>query len=455
MVPSAEPDPNQKRSRPVWPLWVWGLQLLPAIFLLVFALWRISLLDGRPADIKTLVALGIASIWFLGILLGLALPQGRAWLKKRWRDWCLSAVMLLVCVTILDVALTILGIVPTHEWQKARSVKYAFGRLTKNRLVPQDIIVDNGKDIHINRHGYRGPEFDVTKTQDSVRIVFAGGSQVFDYAGGGWPAMVGDELRQRGHSVDVLNVGVAGHDSVDSLVKLVADVWTLSPDIIFLCNTWNDIKYFYRLGPLSPYRNLPPAEPVSWNKDWRLYPQGLDRLLMASSIYRFFRVAIIDFLITGEGRRTGKRERSFQTNSLSIDQPGPRQFALNLRLIYELAQHIGAELVVCRQARLEAGAGTTGMPVEEYVRRNVGISLSQLERAYRIADEIIDTLAVETGVEVVDMHAGLQSKAEFFYDGVHFNPKGSRAVSIIIADALEDNLDRLGQKNHQKSIDGG
>jgi len=267
--------------------------------------------------------------------------------------------------------------------------------------------------------------------------------------------MVGDELRNRGHKVEVINAAVPGHNSTDSLGKLLTDIWLLDPDLVFLCHTWNDVKYFSALIPANPYRGLPPLEPVSWEIDWRLHPAGLDRLLSVSSIYRWIRVALIQFLITEEGRNIqvhqavpGVLDRTSQRSD-APEQPdesrnskpaGPRQFALNLRLIAALIREIGAELVLCRQARLESGSGTTGMSVENYAFRNTQLSLAELERAFATSNEAIDSLAVEEDLEVVDIHAALSSEARFFHDGIHFSPEGSHAVSVFVADALEDNL---------------
>ena len=144
---------------------------------------------------------------------------------------------------MIDVLVTALGWSPTVAEQRAHSITYTFGPFTSYRLIPKKILVKGGDPIHINRRGFRGAEIVGKKKPGNSRIVILGGSQVFDYNGGDWPAMLGEELRRRGHDVDVINAGVPGHDTTRSLVKLLTDIWTLEPDVIVLCQAWNDIKY--------------------------------------------------------------------------------------------------------------------------------------------------------------------------------------------------------------------
>jgi len=130
-------------------------------------------------------------------------------------------------------------------------------------MVPKDILVDDGTPIHIDKRGFRGPGISTVKPPGTTRIVFLGGSHVFDYLGGSWPMMAGDELRGRGREIEVISAGVPGHGSTDSLAKLLTDIWGLAPDIVFFCQAWNGIKSFTRLSPALPYRGRPPEEPVS------------------------------------------------------------------------------------------------------------------------------------------------------------------------------------------------
>ena len=426
-----------------WALWLWSAQLVPSTILTVLAVSRLTSRSagGEPLFVLLILVIGVS--WTTAASGMLMTQRGRNWIACRWREWCLAGVSMLVALVILDIGLTLTGIVPTVEMTRSRSLSYTPG-LHMVRLIPQDVVTDGSDTIHIHRRGYRGPDVESKRTPGKHRIVFLGGSQVFDYSGGGWPGLVGEELRSRGIDVEVINAGVPSHNTSDALHKLATDLWMLAPDIVFVCNTWNDVKHFSRMATGEPYRRLPPLEPTPHNIDWRLYPRGIDKMLSVSSLYRTARIRLLSLVVTEEGTW-----RSFRLPDVAEkpahwaapDAPGPRQFALNLRLILAISREIGADLMLCRQARLSAGAGSTGMTLEEYVMRNTRLTLPEIEAAFATSDQIIFSLGEERDVDVVDMHAFLNGAGEYFHDGIHFSPSGSQAVSPAIADAIQRRLE--------------
>jgi lysophospholipase L1-like esterase len=436
-----------KKNDPGWTIWLWTTQLVPSLALIVFAVFRIATKSQSDSvglkPLLTFFILVIGASWTGAALSLLMTPHGRNWIVSRWRDWCLAGASILIAVVVLDIGLTLKGVVPTIEVTRSHSLSYTPG-LHRVRLIPQNIATENSGEIHINRRGYRGPEVKTKRTPGKYRIVFLGGSQVFDYTGGGWPNLVGKELRNRGIDVEVINAGVPSHNTNDALHKLATDLWMLTPDIVFVCNTWNDAKHFSRMATGEPYRRLPPLEPMPHNVDWRLYPQGLDKMLSVSSFYRMIRIRLLSLLVTEEGtwrsfRLVDMAEKP--TNWAALDSPGPRQFALNLRLILAITREIAAELMICRQARLSAGVGTSGMTVDEYVRRNTSLSLPEIEAAFTTSDQIITSLGQEQDVDVVDMQGVLKGAGEYFHDGIHFSPLGSQVVSAAVADAIQRRLE--------------
>ncbi|MCZ6771139.1 MAG: hypothetical protein O7G83_04000, partial [Proteobacteria bacterium] len=259
---------NQAGAEPRWPLWIWGLQLFPAGGLLAYGGWRLRFaLAGNGADLISILILCCAGLWLALVMTGLLTATARWWLVQRRREWCLSALTTIICLVIADLVFTMTGLVPTVEKQRAHSLGYSYGEFTGYRLVPKDVKVDGGPAIHINRRGLRGAEIIPEKPAGRTRIVFLGGSHVFDFHGGGWPGIVGDLLKGQGRDVEVLNAAVPGYSSTHAQAALLTDLWILQPDIVFMCSAWNDVKYFARLNPAAPFRGLPPIEPISWRKD--------------------------------------------------------------------------------------------------------------------------------------------------------------------------------------------
>ena len=48
----------------------------------------------------------------------------------------------------------------------------------------------------------------------------------------------------KGHHVEVINAGIPGHTSGDSLGRLYTEIWQWKPDYVIMYEAWNDIKYF-------------------------------------------------------------------------------------------------------------------------------------------------------------------------------------------------------------------
>ena len=422
---------------PRWPLWLWSLQLVPIALLLFLALWVLAVKDQGDGGSKAPIALAIGVAWAFTVFGMLVSAKGRKWLVSHRKEWCLTAGSLLVCVVLADVGLNTAGTVPTIESQRASSLTYAYGRYTRYRLVAKKVQLKDGDPIRINRRGFRGDEIEAEKKPGQARILFLGGSQVFDYRGGGWPAMVGDELRLAGHDIDVINAGVPGHSTFDSLGKLVTDAWTLKPDIIILCQAWNDIKYFAWLSPEKPYRGFAPRTSVSWQIDWRLYPHGIDRVLSSSAIYRQFRWRIGQFLYSYEGDERGDYDVG-ETLAKDITQWGPPQYRLNLALIAELSEAIGAELIFCKQAHLAVigGTGKDQEAAQQYGVKNARVSHEALMRGFEFTYAIIDEIAADRNIKIIDMNDRLSGRKEYFHDGIHFSPAGSRVAAELVSETI-------------------
>lgn len=422
-------------TKPMWPIFLWALQFLPAAFLITFSLWRlIALADGQADQRTSILALTVGVAWSL-ITLGMLLhPRGRSWLVDRRKEWCLSAATLVVCLLAADAALTALGLVPTIQYHRERSVAYSLGNFTRSRLVVKDILTDGRPTITINQRGFRGSTIEPQKPPGRVRVAFLGGSQVFDYDGIDWPERTGELLRRRGFDIDIINAGVPGHTTADSLGKSLTDIWTLDPDIIFVCQAWNDIKYFYRLSREIPYRGEAPRRAEGWTVDWRIYPSGIDQLLSMSAIYRQIRWGIATLLYDEEGRRPRSQSAPMETLELGI-----RQYRLNVDLVATLAHRIGARPVFCRQAHLatRGGAGEAQTLGEEYGLRITKLSHEQLMNAYDSANRTVEELANLHSALVIDMDSALSGYHEYFKDGIHFSPEGSAKASEIVADALQ------------------
>lgn len=425
---------------PAWPLVAWALLVVASVLAAGASWWWLDL-ELRPAASPR----GVAAAAAAGILLtaaaaatGIVLLRraGRRWIVRRRREWLTALVSGLVSLALGDAILNLSGAVPTVEERRARSLLSSIDRRPTYRLIPQLMQVEGGT-LEVNDRGFRGPPLSADKPEGRVRMVFLGGSQMFAFRSN-WPALVERELRDRGYDVEIINAGAPGLTTVDSAYQVLTDLWTLDPDLLFLCQAWNDTKYFRRLGRDEPYRGKPPAEPMIWSRDVRLFPAGIDAVLVRSAVYRIMRWRLLDRIVSEEGidvRRSYGMPRGAPAGSFG--PWGPRQYAMNLAVIAAAAKQAGAELVLCRQAWLRRGAGASGMDAEFYARRNVGMTGAAVERAIEACNERAAGLAAERGLRIIDMDGPLGGRPANFWDAIHFSEVGGRAAGLLVADHLE------------------
>ena len=94
-------------TKPLWPLWTWSVQLLPAAFFVIFAVWRLNVGDRIQSDALTsILALLTGSAWFAAALGMLVVRGGRQWLVHRRREWFLSVAIILFGLALMDVLMT-------------------------------------------------------------------------------------------------------------------------------------------------------------------------------------------------------------------------------------------------------------------------------------------------------------------------------------------------------------
>ena len=97
----------------------------------------------------------------------------------------------------------------------------------------------------INSYGIRGPELELEPADGTLRIVVLGDSFTFgqgvNYAAS-YPAVLEEQLRSAGINAEVLNFGVPGHSTPQSVALARARVTPLKPDLVLLSVFANDLS---------------------------------------------------------------------------------------------------------------------------------------------------------------------------------------------------------------------
>lgn len=317
-------------------------------------------------------------------------------------------------------------------WTLDRALKYSSALFARHILTPggQSARKRSHPDVtfRINRLGYRGPKIDPEGASVDTRVLVYGGSQVFDSRSPppGWPRRVETLLRENGHEgLEVINAGIPGHSTIDAVGKLFTRGHFLNPDVVVLCNGWNDIKRFGRTDfPLHALKPYDRAEDPR-----RYYRNSLDRFLgQHSQFYTHLRGRFYSFLsdLGPEGRRVEVASDAAFTDT------AVRQFKLNVRTFVSLARSIGARPILMVQPRL-VSANNTAAERERIAYSAVGYDHDDLVRAFGMVDRVLRTVAQHRDVTLLDFSDELTGRGRYFFDHVHFNDRGSRKMARLVA----------------------
>ena len=298
------------------------------------------------------------------------------------------------------------------------------------------VTVGGEEQFRINAHGYRGRDFSVKKPEGAIRIMFYGGSSVFNAEStndNDWPHRVERLLRGNGFSnVEVINAGIPGYASIDAVGAFFTEGHTFSPDYVLLYDQWNDIKYFRSTEPLL--REFNPGD--SDGDPRTTYQNVLDRVLSnVSQLYVRLRERYYTWkLNVGE-----EGLKPVGEYSSTVPDAGLRQYRLNIEMFVDIARNIGAVPILMVEARLVAPDNSS----KERSRIHYDFVLlthDALCEVFARQDEIIYDVASKKNIRVIDASKKLTGRDELFANHIHLNDQGSQELATLVAAELAEVL---------------
>ena len=327
----------------------------------------------------------------------------------------------------------------TIESLRKRSLVYKPTNIARYILAPnQTVQIQNIRTFRINEYGYRGEPFSVPKPKGVVRIIILGGSAVFDQnvsEGEDWPHLVQNNLRAKGFTnIEVVNAGIPGYTSFDSVGRLYGQIWMYEPDYLLLYNAWNDIKYFREV-------NLKESL-LDWKLEYakivdpRLHHQGfLDQLFGHSELYSHVRARLINRLLN-LGSEGIISDEEF---SNSYSHWAPKQYEINMELFVDTSRNIGAIPILMTQGTLVHENNS----VEDKKHINYQyqhLTHETLVNAYRTCHNIVKKVAKEKLVHFIDIESAMKGESQLFSDHVHLTSEGGHKIAMVVASFLEKEI---------------
>ena len=286
----------------------------------------------------------------------------------------------------------------------------------------------------VSKQGFRGATVAIPKPPGIYRIIALGGSTTF---GTGltteetWPYQLQRLLQdQYGYqSVEVVNLGVPGYYSMNSVVNLATHGLALEPDLVIDNDGVND-------AVISIYQ-----DPACYSSDSPLLGLGMDQGvwqsnatgLPVSTLYRYLAVRFgwmaDPTTLTSRAVSTGlcPPEPGDGNFSQRLAKNPPIYFERNLRSINALAQSAKATTVFISTAWNVAAARQTltADPTQDGTRALIAAIDGQ--------NALIPAVARGTGALYLDLTTQLTSSDYFQGDNVHLTAQGAHEQAAILA----------------------
>ena len=328
--------------------------------------------------------------------------------------------------------------------QKRHSPHWYLGyRATPNFELPHPRRGDNRH----NSHGFRGDEIEQPKPEGRFRIACLGGSttyttKIHDYRFS-YPYLLREELAQRtGAALDVINAGLAGWTSWESMINFQIRLLELEPDLIIVYHAVNDL-HARLVWPPEAYQPDNSGH-YARTRTAVIIPSVLERstllrmLLVRTGVLRSQYERIVSLLPQPDTyvadefneqwvQRTYPQGVFLEVSAEEIlERNPPTHFRRNIENIVLLARARGIEVVLATFAH---------SPQFE----NVSWSASELHaRGYEEMNAVIRSIAQEHGAHLFDFASAFPDDPKYYADGIHVRIPGAQLKARLFADFIID-----------------
>jgi lysophospholipase L1-like esterase len=271
----------------------------------------------------------------------------------------------------------------------------------------------DGKNRH-NALGFRGAELALEKPAGTYRIVCIGGSTVYDTEIEDWraafPAQLEEVLRAKGYAaVEVVNGGVGGYTSFETLIDLALRVLEVQPDLVVVYHNTNDVHA--RLVPPADFR----ADNTGYRHVWCAPEPWWDRSLVLRYLgvqWGFSPRNTLEDLTKVPYDEARDFAGCLEANST-------RWFARNTEQMILLARARGAAVMLTSFATCPERGGYAAEP--------------HYRRGFAENDKAMQALAARLSVPFYDFAAEMPLDLELWDDGVHNTAPGARRKAELFA----------------------
>ena len=266
-----------------------------------------------------------------------------------------------------------------------------------------------------NAHGTRGADFGVPKPAGTTRIVCIGGSTTYETGVHDdretYPAVMGELLRTKhGRAdVEVIDAGVPGYTSFESLILLALRVLEWQPDYVLYYDNTNDVHP--RLVEPAVFASDDAGYRKPWDDDVRWWDHSLVVRWLGVQMGFSPRNALVD--------RATREENEARDKAAALARNSPQWFRRNLEEMAALCAARGAKLVLASWASCPSKGDFAG---EELY-----------QRAFRENNAVLAEVARAKQLPWFDFEPAMSKDPALWVDGAHVNERGAALKAELFA----------------------
>jgi len=283
----------------------------------------------------------------------------------------------------------------------------------------------NSKGLYTtNNLGYAGTrDLSLEKDEEKIRIYCVGGSTVEDIdltqgPNSSWPAKMQDLLNKSigNDIVEVINAGMSGYTSAESLSEFIFRGIDLNPDILIIYHNINDAWTAQMVdGFVADYSHS--RIPKAWKMHWiNLLP-----IFSFSLFYQIIRYELVNNIGKANALIFQVSDPPWKSNE-EFDSERIRTFYRNIKSLIVVAKANSIEPII---VKWEFDWNSNYIP--PYFIGDQGILAKKYLKYVKANNETLSQLSSE--FDLPHLNVG-PFNSDCFYDKIHFNAKGLDEMAL-------------------------
>ncbi|MEK8015913.1 MAG: SGNH/GDSL hydrolase family protein [Candidatus Parabeggiatoa sp.] len=300
--------------------------------------------------------------------------------------------------------------------------------------------------IVVDKHGFLAnvSTLKYQKSSNEIRIATIGASttaNIYLSYDDNWPGYLGRLVQNAlpDKKIKVINAGVPGFDTAQSIGNLALRVIPFQPDIVIIYHAYNDLKAIGKEVNFQPDYSHIHTKPYGFHNK----PNWLIRWLDHSMFYVRLRQQYRDYNQNAQKLEALKNERLGKSNRLNhIPQEAKKIFEQHIHTLVSIAKGQGAEVVLSSFAtlndpQLDYSDFEVFNPLSKFQRGQIyalmhftpGLTSKAIFEGINSYNEILKTIAIQEETGWVDNATLVPHEDQYFLDRVHFSKEGAARMA--------------------------